>query len=87
LDDKEFLDSLRILDDSEDCPDELIKMAKSPFEKAVCIEFFKLYKEFQEFRIKSNTNMKWLKWLITGVFSVTVVTLLFQLIRTFCFGL
>lgn len=87
MDDKEFLDSLRILDNSEDCPDDLIKMAKSPFEKVVCIEFFKLYKEFQTHKAEQKADMKWLKWLISGVFSVTVVTLLFQLVRTFCFGL
>ena len=86
LDDKEFLDILRTLDKAEDCPDELIKLANSSFEKAVCIEFFKLYKEFQEFKIKNNTNMKWLKLLVTSVFSVTVITLIFQLVRSFIFG-
>lgn len=86
-DDKEFLKILHALDDSngEDCPEELIKLAKTSFERAVCVEFFKLYKEFQSFKTETKTNMNWLKWLITGVFSVTVVTLLFQLVKSLVF--
>jgi hypothetical protein len=81
LDDKEFLETLRTLDKAEDCPDELIKLAKTPFEKTVCVEFFKLYKEFVTHKAEQKSDMRWLKWLVTSVFSVSVITLLFQLIK------
>lgn len=89
-DDEEFLNILHVMEnskDDEDCPEELIKLAKTPFERTVCVEFFKLFKEFQSFKTETKTNMNWLKWLVTGVFSVTVVTLLFQLLKSFVFHL
>jgi len=84
----ELLKILRAMEDGEeggDCPEELIKLAKTPFEKTVCIEFYKLYKEFQSFKAETKTNMSWLKWLVTGVFGVTVFTLLFALVRVLVF--
>lgn len=85
--DEEFLKILHAIENTNgDCPDDLIKLANTPFERAVCVEFFKLYKEVQAFKVKATTDMKWLKWLITGVFSVTVITLLFQLVKTIVFG-
>jgi hypothetical protein len=78
---------LRILHEmekgSDDCPEELIKLAKTPFERTVCIEFYKLYKEFQAFKISASKDMKWLKWLIMGTFTITAFAFIIQLIDNF----
>ena len=86
--DEEFLKLVKLIEESDgDCPEDLVKLAKTPFEKTVCVEFFKLYEELKTFKVKTATDSKWMRWLVTGVFSVTVITLLFQLIKVFVIGM
>jgi uncharacterized membrane-anchored protein len=81
---EEFREILNALEgDSEDCPDELIKLATTPFERVVCIEFYKLYKDFQSFKEESRNDRKWLRWLICGIFAITAFALIIQLIDNF----
>jgi hypothetical protein len=79
--DEEFLKILHSIEDSTDCPEDLLKLANTPFERTVCIEFFKLYKEFQAFKTKAETNFAWLKWLIMGVFSITTISLVLEIVK------
>lgn len=56
-------------------PETLFKHAKTQFEKDVAIEFF-----FQTKRLEVIDNeIKWLKWLVRGVFGVTLLALLINL--------
>jgi len=50
-------------------PETIFKMAKTPWEKAVAIEFF-LVKKNQD---KTDNEIKWLKWLTKAVFGVTLL--------------
>lgn len=88
-DEDEFLRLIRAIDnnDSEDCPEDLIKLATTPFERVVCVEFFKLYKDFQAYKAQQNTNMSWLKWLVTAVLTTGAVTFIFELVKTLVYHL
>jgi|YelNatPaOPRAMG01_1025707.scaffolds.fasta_scaffold373933_2 hypothetical protein len=76
---EELEDLLRMFEN--DCPDDLVKLAKTPFEKAVTTEFLKLYQEVKQVEIEQEVNFKWLKWLTCGIFSVVGFSLLFEVIR------
>jgi hypothetical protein len=83
-DEADFIKILKAVEDgikNGDCPDELIKLAKTPFEKAVCVEFFKLYQSFEKFKAESKTNMKWIKWIVVGTFTSVVPVLIIQVIK------
>jgi hypothetical protein len=73
--DKEFE---QLIDEFTDCPEELFKLAKTPFEKAVAVEFFALHKKLDEQTISSKKDINWLKWLIVSVFGLTVLGVLSQ---------
>ena len=62
-----------------DSPDLLIKMAKTGWQKAIAVEFIRQYDHINEIR----TNQTWLKYLVTGAFSVTVLAFVAQLIGIF----
>jgi len=60
-----------------DCPEELFKIAKKPFEKAVAVEFFLVHKKIDERNerfTKVEGDVSWCKWLITGLFGMTILT-------------
>jgi len=62
-----------------DCPEDLIKLAKSPFEKAVVIEFFNLHKTC----IKIKSEIKWIKWIVISIFGLTAIATVVQIITKF----
>ena len=69
----------------KDCPEDLFKMARTPYEKAVAIEFFMLIKKMDECeaeRKKQDAVIKkdisWLKWLICAVFGIAALGVLSQ---------
>lgn len=62
-----------------DCPEEIFKMAKSPFERAIAVEFFKNEKEHAV--IKSH--LKLLEVMITAVFAIGAIGLLINVIPKF----
>jgi hypothetical protein len=80
-DDEEFLKLLHAVEQSgEDCPEDLIKLANSPFERAVCVEIFKFYKEFQSWKAKTSTDTKWSRLITLAIFGSVVVGILLQVI-------
>jgi hypothetical protein len=74
---KEFLEFIA---KHQDCPETLFKLAKTDFEKACVIEFFELSKKFESLK----KDIQWLKWMIKGVFIVSIVAVLAQVISD-CF--
>ena len=85
MDDEEFYKWLKTADETEgyDCPEELVRMATSPFEKAVCVEFFKLYKEFTELKQDVKSNFKWMRWLVGSIFGTVILVLIVSVIKLF----
>lgn len=73
---KELLEEVKkmLSANGSDCPADLIKMARTKWQKTVAIEFLHLYKETLEIK----TNQKWLKWLIVSVFGLSVLGVLSQ---------
>jgi hypothetical protein len=74
-----------LIEQYKDCPEELFKMAKTPFEKAVAVEFFMLIKKIDQSdneRKKDNIAIKkdigWLKWLICAIFGIAILGVLSQ---------
>jgi hypothetical protein len=63
---KEFLE---VINKYKDCPQKVFQLATTEFEKAVAIEFFNLKNRCD----RIDTNMKWIKWLIMGLFTTIVV--------------
>ena len=60
----------------QDCPEDLFKMAKSDFEKATAIEFFGLFTRLE----KVDKDLEWIKWLVKGIFGVTLIAVIAQII-------
>ena len=57
---------------------ELFKLAKTPFEKAVAVEFFALHKKLDEQTVSMKKDIDWLKWLIVSIFGITILGVLSQ---------
>jgi len=72
---KEFMDALNNYHN----PDTVFKMAKTDFEKAVAIEFFLITKRLDI----QSTKMKHLDWLVKGIFGVTLISVLAELVPKF----
>jgi hypothetical protein len=66
--------------EQEDCPTQLVKLAESPFEKAVVVEFIEVESKVKEEFIKLKVEMKNIRWLLTGVLAVIVVNILVRVI-------
>lgn len=59
-----------------DCPEEIFNLAKTKWQKAVAVEFFVQNKKIE----KIKNDIKWLKWLISGLFSITVIAIVAEFI-------
>ena len=59
-----------------DCPEEIFDLAKTKWQKAVAVEFFVQNKKMEEMK----NDIKWLKRLVTGMFSVTVIALVAEFV-------
>lgn len=70
---KEFMEAIVKY---SDCPEEIFKMAKSQFERAIAVEFFKNEKEHAV--IKSH--LKLLEAMIVAVFGIGVIGVLINVI-------
>lgn len=57
-----------------DCPEKLFNMAKSDFERAVAVEFFIVERNSNVRLTKVESDIAWCKYLITGVFGVSLLT-------------
>jgi len=73
--DKEFEELIK---QYNDCPETLFKMAKTPFEREVAVEFFALHKKLDEQTLTMKKDIDWCKWLIISVFGLTVLGVLSQ---------
>ena len=71
--DKEFEELIKEYDD---CPEELFKLAKTSFEKGVVVEFFKTHEKIDNVK----KDIGWLKWMIKGIFGVTLLAIVAQII-------
>jgi len=69
--DKEFQE---LIEEYDDCPEELFKLAKTPFEKGVVVEFFKTHEKIEGIK----KDISWCKWLIISVFGLTGLGVLSQ---------
>lgn len=75
MDDNEFL---KLLNESDDCPEKLIKMAKTPFQKQAAVEFVLVYK-----RIDSHGHdIKMIKRITYGIFTLTAIACVVQVINS-----
>lgn len=74
MDDKEFLELLK----KDDCIDDLIKMAESPWQKQVVVEFVKIGKRQDAQEQRYMHEMKIVKRIMWGIFSVTAVAFVAQ---------
>ena len=73
MDDNEFL---KLLQDSDDCPEQLIKMAESPWQKQVAVEFVIQDKKINA-QGKDIATLKKITW---GIFIATAVAAVVQVI-------
>jgi hypothetical protein len=71
-------DFKKLIDEYSDCPDEIFKLARTPFEKAVAVEFFALHKKLDEQTSSMKKDIDWLKWLIISVFGLSILGVLSQ---------
>ena len=60
----------------EGCIGQLIKLAETPFEKQAVIEFATMEAKFKEELASIKANLKWIKYLIVGVFVVIVLNII-----------
>ena len=60
----------------EGCILELVTLANSPFEKKAVVELASLEAKMKEELVSIKTNIKWIRWLIIGVFAVIVLNII-----------
>lgn len=58
--------------DKRDCPEAIFRMAKSPWQKEVALEFVKIHDKIAEL----SNDLKWVKWLAVGVLMTIVVDII-----------
>jgi len=75
MDDTEFL---KMLNDSDDCPEKLIKMAETPFQKQTAVEFVLVHKEINA----HGHDIKILQKITWGIFILTFVACAVQVVST-----
>ncbi len=62
--------------DEKDCPEDLVNLANTPFERALCVEFVKFAKEYEKWKSKITSDAKWQKLIMTAIFGAVVVGLI-----------
>ena len=62
------------IEQNGDCPELLIKMARTKWQKAVAIEFVRQARDTQE--VKSD--LRWIKYLVVSIFGLAVLGVLSQ---------
>lgn len=78
MNDKEFLELL----ENNDCIDELIRMADNPWQKQVVVEFVKMGKRQDAQDQRYTHEMKIIKRIMWGIFSVTAVAVIAQIVTS-----
>ena len=78
MNDAEFFKLLREACNGEHCPEDLVRMAETPFQKQVAVEFV-----LQDRRINAQGHdIKILKKLTWGIFTVTAVACVVQVVSS-----
>jgi len=77
MDDKEFLELIAEVD----CPEDLVKMAETKWQRHVAVEFVIMDRKINERDArfaKVEKDVHWIKWLAVSVFGVVVLGILGQ---------
>lgn len=59
--------------ESIDCPEKLIQLANTPFERNVVSEFISIESDIKEQFAKIKADMKWIKWLTVSLFAAIII--------------
>ena len=81
MDDKEFLERVAKAEENNDCPENLVRMASTDWQKQVAIEFVLMDKKVNERNerfAKIEKDIHWVKWLAVSVFGIVVFGTLTQ---------
>lgn len=74
---------LEFIEKNEDCPENIFKSAKTPWEKLVAVEFFKYDKRCQIIEEKISNHEK-LLYAILGVTSVATIGIVVKFVIDYC---
>jgi len=66
--------------EDEDCPEVVFKLAKSPWQKEVALEFVRIRKEMAESFAELRNEIKWCKYLCVGVIVTIAINIVTRLI-------
>lgn len=80
MDDKEFLAKLADAEKNGDCPETLVKMATTKWQKQVAVEFVLMDKRVIKEKAQRDTEMKFMKRIMWAIFGVTVLAWMSQLV-------
>jgi len=83
-------ETMEALSKLKDCPEELLKLATTNFEKATVIELIEFNKKLEGSKSELSNKLEglkkdvqWLKWMIKGLFLLTVIAVIAQVINSF----
>jgi len=80
LDDKEFLERVAKAEKNGDCPEDLVKMAETDWQKQVAVEFVMMDRRYSSDKAERDAEMKFVKRIMWAIFGVTVLAWVSQLI-------
>jgi hypothetical protein len=69
-------ETIEALSKLKDCPEELVKLANTNFEKACVIELIEFSKKMEGLK----KDISWLKYLVKAIFTVTIVSVVAQIL-------
>jgi len=69
-------ETMEALSKLKDCPEELVKLANTNFEKACVIELIEFSKKMEGLK----KDISWLKYLVKAIFTVTIVSVIAQIL-------
>jgi hypothetical protein len=69
-------ETMEALSKLKDCPEELVKLANTNFEKACVIELIEFSKKMEGLK----KDISWLKYLVKAIFTVTIVSVVAQIL-------
>lgn len=73
MEDKEFL---KMVAEDTDCPEKLVEMADTPWQKQVAVEFVLQDRKITKLEETLNSNMAWVRKISLAVFGVVVLSAL-----------
>ena len=80
-------ETMEALSKLKDCPEELLKLATTNFEKATVIELIEFSKKLEGSKSELGNKLEglkkdvqWLKYLVKAIFTVTIVSVIAQIL-------